>query len=267
MFELNGRVIVITGGSGVLGTSMARHLSSSGAKVIIIGRSQEKIDSKISELGSNGNVDGFSCDVLEESQVEGVRDQIVAKYGKVDVLINAAGGNMPGATITPDQTLDDLSVEEFRKVSDLNLVGTVVPCKAFGKTMAKQTKGSIINISSMAAYLPISRVVGYSAAKAGIDNFTKWLATEMASKFGEGLRVNAVAPGFFITEQNRRLLTNDDGSFTPRGEQVIQATPFKRFGNPEELNGTIHWLCSDASAFVTGAIVPVDGGFSSFGRV
>lgn len=267
MFDLSGRVAVITGGSGILGTSMAKHLATAGVTVVILGRSQEKIDSKLSEIKKHGNADGFPCDVLDEKQVTDVHDQIVAKYKKVDILINAAGGNMPGATITPDQSLADLSIDEFRKVSDLNLVGTVLPCKTFSKTMAEQGKGSIINISSMAAYLPITRVVGYGAAKAGIDNFTKWLASELVIKHGEGIRVNAIAPGFFITEQNKRLLTNEDGSFTARGQTVIQNTPFKRFGNPEELNGTVHWLCSDESSFVTGAIIPVDGGFSSFGRV
>ena len=267
MFDLSGKVIVITGGSGVLGTSMAKHLASHGATPIILGRSQEKIDAKLAEVGKNGTADGFSCDVLNEEQIDQVRDQIVEKHKKVDVLINAAGGNMPGATITPDQSLADLAIDEFRNVSDLNLVGTVIPCKAFGKVMAEQGRGSIINISSMAAYLPITRVVGYAAAKAGIDNFTKWLAVELATKSGEGIRVNAIAPGFFITEQNKRLLTEEDGSYTARGKTVIDNTPFKRFGQPEELNGTVHWLCSDDSAFVTGAIIPVDGGFSSFGRV
>ena len=267
MFDLNGRVAVITGGSGVLGTTMAKHLASQGVIVNILGRSQEKVGGKLDEIRPHGIAEGHVCDVLNEEQVEELRDTIVQKHQKIDILINAAGGNMPGATITPDQTMSDLSIDEFRRVSDLNLVGTVIPCKAFSRSMAEQGKGSIINISSMAAYLPISRVVGYSAAKAGIDNFTKWLAAEVVTKYGEGIRVNAIAPGFFITEQNRSLLTNDDGSFTARGKTVIDNTPFKRFGRPDELNGTVHWLCSDASAFVTGAIIPVDGGFSSFGRV
>ena len=267
MFDISNRVAVITGGSGVLGMAMAKHLAMQDVKGIILGRSQAKIDVKVAELSQYGEADGYPCDVVNEEAVEEVHEKIVEKYGKVDILINAAGGNMPGAVIMPEQSIFDLSIEEFRKVSDLNLTGTVIPSKVFGRTMADQGKGCIINISSMAAYLPITRVVGYSAAKAAIDNFTKWMATEMVTKFGEGIRVNAIAPGFFITEQNERLLTNEDGSLTPRGADAIRNTPFKRFGKPEELNGTVHWLCSDEAGFVTGAIVPVDGGFSSFGRV
>ena len=267
MFDLSNRVAVITGGSGVLGMAMAKHLASQKVRVIILGRSQSKIDQKVNELSEFGEADGYVCDVVDEETVISVHNKIIDKFGRVDILINAAGGNMAGAVIMPDQSVFDLSIDEFRKVSDLNLTGTVIPTKIFGKSMADHGKGCIINISSMAAYLPITRVVGYSAAKAAIDNFTKWMANEMVSKFGEGIRVNAIAPGFFITEQNERLLTNEDGSLTPRGADAIRNTPFKRFGKPEELNGTVHWLCSDEAGFVTGAIVPVDGGFSSFGRV
>ncbi|MEM8970246.1 MAG: SDR family oxidoreductase, partial [Bacteroidota bacterium] len=191
----------------------------------------------------------------------------LAQWGQIDVLINAAGGNMPGATVAPSQTVFDVSVDALRKVLDLNLMGSVLPTLVFGKSMAEQKLGSIINISSMAATHSITRVLGYSIAKAGIDMFTKWMATEMSLKFGDGIRVNAIAPGFFIGEQNRKLLTNEDGSLTERGKTIIQNTPMQRFGEAEELNGAILYLCSDASKFVTGTILPIDGGFSSFSGV
>ncbi|HTE33797.1 MAG TPA: SDR family oxidoreductase, partial [Chryseolinea sp.] len=192
---------------------------------------------------------------------------ILSSFGTIDILVNAAGGNLPGAIITPDQQFFDLKMDEFQKVVDLNLKGTVLPVKVFCDVMAQQKKGVIINIASMASFRPITRVVGYAAAKAAVDNFTQWLAVEMAKKYGEGIRVNAIAPGFFITEQNRALLTNTDGTYTARGEAAIRQTPFARFGIPEELIGTLIWLCSDASAFVTGVTVPVDGGFNVFSGV
>lgn len=195
------------------------------------------------------------------------KETIIKQWGKIDVLINAAGGNMPGATISPSQTIFDLDIESMREVVDLNLMGTVIPTLIFGKAMATNGNGSIINISSMSSQSVITRVVGYSAAKSAIDNFTRWLSVEMAKKFGEGVRVNAIAPGFFITEQNRTLLTNPDGSYTQRAEDIIRNTPFGRMGRPEELHGAIHWLASQASSFVTGVIVPIDGGFNVFSGV
>jgi NAD(P)-dependent dehydrogenase (short-subunit alcohol dehydrogenase family) len=215
-------------------------------------------------IAAGGEAVAFAANVLDETSLESVRDQILAKWGKVDVLINAAGGNMAGATISPGQTIFDLSMDAFKKVSDLNLNGSVLPSLVFGKHMADHKKGVIINISSMTAQRAITRVVGYSVAKAAIDNFTKWMATELALKFGEGLRVNAIAPGFFIGDQNRDLLLEADGSLTARGTTIVAHTPMGRFGEAEELNGTIHWLCSDASKFVTGIVVPIDGGFSAF---
>ena len=189
---------------------------------------------------------------------------ILAAYGRVDALLNAAGGNMPGATIAPTGTIFDLKPEEFQTVLNLNLTGTVIPTQVFLKAMVEQKEGCIVNFSSMAAFRPMTRVVGYAAAKAGISNFTAYMATEIATKFGEGIRVNAIAPGFFLTEQNRTLLTNPDGSYTQRGNDVIRQTPFKRFGRPEELCGTIQYLISDASKFVTGTVAVVDGGFNVF---
>lgn len=188
----------------------------------------------------------------------------MAYYGTIDVLINAAGGNMPGATIAPDKTIFDLNMGDFEKVVDLNLYGTVLPTLVFGKVMAENEKGSIVNISSESALRPLTRVVGYGTAKAAVTNFTKYLAAEMAIKFGSDIRVNAMAPGFFLTEQNRTLLTNPDGTYTERARSIIAHTPAGRFGKPEELLGTLQWLISDASKFVTGTVVVIDGGFDAF---
>jgi NAD(P)-dependent dehydrogenase (short-subunit alcohol dehydrogenase family) len=185
----------------------------------------------------------------------------------VDILINGAGGNMPGAVVSPDQSIFDISIDQFRKVNDLNLLGTVIPTIAFAKPMVAQGKGCIINVSSMAATLPMTRVVGYAAAKAAVDNFTRWMAVEMANKYGNGIRVNAIAPGFFIAEQNRTLLLNKDNTLTDRGKTIISQTPMKKFGEPDDLISTILWLCDDRSAFITGIVVPVDGGFSAFSGV
>ncbi len=268
IFDVKGKVIIITGGAGVLGGSIAKHLLIQGAKIIIISRSEESISKKISELSKVGNnILGYSCDVLDEEQLIQVKNKVIDKWGQIDALINAAGGNMPGATIAPENTFFDLKIDEFKKVSQLNLEGTVLPSMVFGQEIIKQQKGSIINVSSMAAAQAITRVVGYSASKAAIDNFTKWLATEFALKYGDQIRVNAIAPGFFIGKQNLRLLTNEDGSYTDRGNTIISNTPMKRFGEAKELNGTVQWLLSDAASFVTGIVVPIDGGFSAFSGV
>jgi NAD(P)-dependent dehydrogenase (short-subunit alcohol dehydrogenase family) len=268
LFNVKDKVAVITGGSGILGTEMARGLLNAGAKVILLARNEERIKQKVNTLSSGGNeVIGLKCDVLDEDNINRVNEEILNKFKHIDILINAAGGNLPGATIGVNQNIFDLQIEEFRKVTDLNLDGTVLPSLIFGKAMVDQEKGSIINISSMVAIRAISRVVGYSAAKAAVDNFTRWMAVEMALKFGSGIRVNAIAPGFFLTEQNRHILTKEDGTLSERGKTIINITPFKRFGNPDELIGTVLWLASDASKFVTGTIIPVDGGFSVYGGV
>jgi NAD(P)-dependent dehydrogenase (short-subunit alcohol dehydrogenase family) len=261
-------VALITGGTGVLGTAMAKGLADAGATVVVLGRRVEVGERLVHELRVSGRKAlSVAADVLKVDQLEQARKVVMDEFGSIDILINAAGGNMPGATIAPDKNFFDLNMIDFEKVVDLNFHGTVLPTKIFSEVMAANKKGVIINISSMASFTTITRVVGYSAAKAAIDNFTRWLAVEMAKKFGEGIRVNAIAPGFFITEQNRTLLTNADGSFTARGQSVIHQTPFGRFGEPEELLGTLIWLCSDASKFVTGVVVPVDGGFSIFSGV
>ncbi|MGB3585170.1 MAG: SDR family oxidoreductase [Tunicatimonas sp.] len=268
LFNVSEKIVVITGGAGVLGGKMATMLLENQAKVIILDLNQEAIDSKLEELHSiSKNAAGYPCDVTSQTKLEGVKQKILDEWGRIDVLINAAGGNMPGATVAPDQTVFDVSIEALQKVLDLNLIGSVLPTLVLGKVMADQKSGSVINISSMAATHSITRVLGYSLAKAGIDIFTKWMAAEMSLKFGDGIRVNAIAPGFFIGEQNRRLLTNEDGSLTDRGNTIIQNTPMQRFGEAEELNGAILYLSSEASKFVTGTIIPIDGGFSSFSGV
>lgn len=268
LFDISGKVIVITGGTGTLGKSMASYLISAGAKIAILGLSPENMKQSLMELKQIGsNIIGFSGSVLDKEHLERTRSEIIKKWGSIDVLINGAGGNMPGATIGENQTIFDLKMEDFRKVSELNLDGSVLPSLVFGEAMAKQTFGNIINISSMAATRAITRVVGYSTSKAAIDIFTKWMATEMALKFGENIRVNAIAPGFFIGNQNRSLLTNSDGSYTERGHTIIKNTPMKRFGEADELNGSIHWLISEASSFITGTIIPIDGGFSAYSGV
>ncbi len=265
LFCIKDKVILITGGSGILGSCMAQHLASEGAKVVILDRNEEAGAALVKEITTKGNEATFLLtDVLDKSVLEENKQTILEKYGKIDVLINAAGGNMPGATIGPDQTIFDLQLEAFRKVVDLNLFGTVIPTMVFAQAMVAQKKGCIINISSESALRPLTRVVGYGAAKAAVSNFTQYMAGELSTKFGSGLRVNAMAPGFFITEQNRTLLTNPDGSYTDRANTIIAHTPFGRFGEPEELLGTLQWLVSDASAFVNGVVVPVDGGFDAF---
>lgn len=269
LFNIEDKVIVITGGAGILGSNMATYLLKEKANVVILGHSQDKVDIVVKKLKEvSKNVSGYICDVLDEEKLQQVVNSIVADHGSIDVLINAAGGNMPGATIGVNQTIFDVDINQFKKVVDLNLFGTIIPSLLFGKVMTKQKKGSIINISSMTAQSAITRVVGYSASKAAIDNYTKWLSVEFALKFGEGLRVNAIAPGFFIGNQNRDLLIDKEtGAYTERGETIINNTPMKRFGDADELNGAIHYLCADASKFVTGTVMPIDGGFSVFSGV
>ena len=267
IFSLEGKVAVVTG-AGVLGAVLCEALAVAGAKVAILNRTEEKAIALAEQLKEiQSGVLTFQCDVTDENRLKEVCEQIVAQWGKIDILLNGAGGNMPGATISPEQTVFDMKLDDFKKVMDLNLIGSILPSLVFGKEMAKQKKGVIINLSSMTAQQAVTRVFGYSVSKAAIDNFTRWMAVEMALKFGEGIRVNAIAPGFFIGDQNRKLLTNVDGTYTARGNTIITNTPMKRFGKPNELVGALLWLVSDASSFVTGVIVPVDGGFSAFSGV
>jgi len=259
---------VITGGTGVLGQSMVKALAAAGAAVVIIGRRKEVGDKLAEELRQSGSkAVSLKADVLDRDQLVQAREAAINEFGTIDILINAAGGNLPGAVVQPDSTFFKMKMDDFQKVVDLNLAGTVLPTQIFSETMAAKKKGVIVNIASMAALRAITRVAGYSAAKGAVANFTSWLAVEMAHKFGEGIRVNSISPGFFLTEQNRALLTNPDGTYTARGQKVIAQTPFGRFGRPEELCGALIWLCSDASAFVTGTNIAVDGGFSVYAGV
>src|SRR5690606_13617417 len=268
LFSLEGKKIAFSGATGVLGKTMALHLASVGAELLLIGRTPEKVTELAGEVtAAGGKALAYIADVTDEESLDKVAKEIEVQHGHVDVLINSAGGNMPGAVVRPDQNFLDLDTQALRKVMDLNYLGTVLPIKAMLPLMLKQGKGNILNISSMAASRPMTRVMGYASAKAAIDNLTKWLSVELAQKHGPEFRVNAIAPGFFLTEQNRTLLTETDGSLTQRGNQIIGHTPMGRFGKPEDLLGALQWLCSDASAFVTGTIVPVDGGFSAYSGV
>lgn len=265
IFSVKDKVVVITGGTGVLGSCIGKYLASEGAKVVILGRRKEEGDAIVKEIKDNsGEAMFLVTDVMNKEVVEQNCADILATYGKVDSLLNAAGGNMPGATIPPSGTFFDVKVEEFERVLNVNLTGTVIPTQVFLRPMVEAGKGTIVNFSSMAAFRPLTRVMGYAAAKAGISNFTAFMANEVATKFTPEIRVNAIAPGFFLTNQNRSLLTNPDGSYTERGQDVIRQTPFKRFGRAEELCGTIQYLISDASSFVTGTVAIVDGGFNAF---
>lgn len=267
-FNLGGKIAIVTGAGGVLGGNISLSLAKAGVKVVALGRSLENIEARTEEIDElGGEAFPIVCDVTKIEDLKKARAEILEKWGTIDILINAAGGNIPGANISPDQTFFDMDTEEWEKVIDLNQNGTVYPCLIFGEVMAKKGKGSIINISSMATYSALTRVPGYSVAKSGMNIFTQWLATELAMKFGEQVRVNAIAPGFFIGDQNRAILINPDGSYTERSIKVLAKTPMKRFGDISELNGIVHFLCSDAASFITGAIIPVDGGFSAFSGV
>ncbi|MCL1933733.1 MAG: SDR family oxidoreductase [Candidatus Azobacteroides sp.] len=268
LFSIKEKVIVVTGAGGVLGGNISKSLSQGGAKIVVLDIRQENLDSQVHEIKSGGGMAvGFCCNVLDTNSLEDVAKKIVEKWGQIDALVNCAGGNVPGATLSPEQTIFDMKMEDWEKVIKLNQDGTILPCLVFGKVIAQQKKGCIVNISSMATYSAITRVPGYSVAKTGINIFTKWLATEMAMKFGDQIRVNAIAPGFFIGDQNRAILINPDGSLTERSKKVLAKTPMGRFGNISELNGLVHFLCSDSASFITGTVIPVDGGFSSFSGV
>jgi NAD(P)-dependent dehydrogenase (short-subunit alcohol dehydrogenase family) len=268
LFSLEGKVIVVTGGTGVLGESFVRAITEAGGQVAILGRN-EKVATERAEIlnAAGGNSIGVVADVMDENSLIRAKEIILEKFGKIDGLVNGAGGNMPGAVVEPSADLFKLDFESLNKVMDLNLFGTLIPTQVFGSEIAKAGNGTIVNISSMAAQRVITKVLGYSMAKTAIDCYTKWFAVELANRYGDKIRMNAIAPGFFLTEQNRTLLTNEDGSFKERGNLVVKQTPFKRFGTAQELEGALIYLLSDASRFVTGSIVNVDGGFAVFGGV
>lgn len=266
-FDISGRVAVMTGACGVLGQTIVKYFAAQGCKVVLLDleRAAQKGWEISKEIESEGGEAIFlPTDVLDENVLEANLETILDRYGRVDILLNAAGGNMDKANVRPDQSLADLDIEAMKKVCELNIFGTVIPTKVFSKPMIETRKGSIINFCSMTSLRPLTRVAGYGIAKAGIASWTEWLAGELATKYGDGLRVNAIAPGFLLTNQNRTLLTNPDGSLTDRSHKIIAHTPFGRFLQPDELTGTLHYLASDASRGVTGTICVVDGGFNAF---
>ena len=259
---------MVTGAGGVLAGATAIYLVKQGARVVFLDRQPDQMHAMLDQAnGFSDEASGSVCDVLDRSALENTFTAVMERYGRIDALINGAGGNMPGATIPPDKTIFDLDIDDYRRVIDLNLLGSVLPTIVFSKAFQQQRSGCVINFSSMSASRAITRVPGYSNAKAAIENFTRWMAVELARQHGDRVRVNAIAPGFLVSRQNLRLLTNEDGSYTDRGHAVIKQTPFARFGKTEEVFGTIHYLLSDAASFVTGAVIPVDGGFSSFSGV
>lgn len=267
-FSLAERVAVVTGGTGVLGGAMAQGLALAGARVGVLGRRREKAEAVVAQIAAaGGQAIALVADVLNRGQLESARSQVLAQWGRVDILVNAAGGNLPTATQQPGSSFFDLPVEGLDSVIALNLQGTLLPSQVFGETMAQQAAGAIVNLSSMAAQRAMTRVIGYGLAKAAVENATRWLAVEFARSYGPGLRVNAIAPGFFVGEQNRALLLNADGSLTARGQTIIDHTPARRFGQPEELLSTLIWLCGPGASFVNGVVIPVDGGFSAFSGI
>jgi NAD(P)-dependent dehydrogenase (short-subunit alcohol dehydrogenase family) len=271
LYDFKDRTILVTGGSGVLGLEMARALVECNANVVILSRNHERAVKSVAEyikqVRSKGLVLCVHGDVLKIETLQEANETVKAEFGAVDVLINAAGGNYPSATTSADLSFFDLPMDALRHVGDLNLLGTILPCQVFGRSMAERGEGVILNISSMNAFRPLTRIPAYSAAKAAVTNFTQWLAVHMAQNYSPRIRVNAIAPGFFIGGQNRRLLLNEDGTLTPRGQSILAHIPMNRFGNPQDLLGATLWMISPASAFVTGIVVPIDGGFSAYSGV
>jgi NAD(P)-dependent dehydrogenase (short-subunit alcohol dehydrogenase family) len=271
LYDFKDRTVLVTGGVGVLGLEITRALVECNANVVILSRNRERavksVAESIKQAKSKGRVLCVHGDVLNRESLQQANETVTSEFGTVDILINAAGGNHPSATTSADISFFDLPLDALRHVSDLNLLGTILPCQVFGRSMAELGQGVILNISSMNAFRPLTRVPAYSAAKAAVTNFTQWLAVHMAQNYSPRIRVNAIAPGFFIGEQNRRLLQNEDGTLTPRGQSILVHTPMNRFGNPEDLLGATLWLISPTSAFVTGIVVPIDGGFAAYSGV
>ena len=267
-FSLKGKVIVVTGGTGILGNAFVNGIAEAGGTVCILGRNKEVAEERAEAINSKGGKAlALAADVMKSDELMTAREKVLSTFGRIDGLVNGAGGNMPMGVLMPDQDIFSMNLEGMKQVMDLNLWGTLYPTQIFGEAIAKTGKGSIVNISSMNSKRAITRVIGYNMGKAAVDCYTQWFAVELANRYGDTIRMNALAPGFFLTEQNRNLLTKPEGGYTERGEKVIRNTPFKRFGHPDELIGALVWLLSDASAFVTGSMICVDGGFSIFGGV
>jgi len=267
-FSLNGKVIIVTGGTGILGNSFVNGIVEAGGTVGILGRNKAVAEERANHINANGGkAIGLVADVLNTDELVAAKNQVLAAFGRIDGLVNGAGGNMPQGVLQPDEDIFSMNLEGMKEVMEVNLWGTLYPTQIFGEAIAKTGKGSIVNISSMNSKRAITKVLGYNMGKAAVDCYNQWFAVELANRYGDAIRMNALAPGFFLTEQNRNLLTLPEGGYTDRGSKVIRNTPFKRFGHPDELIGALVWLLSDASAFVTGSMICVDGGFSIFGGV
>ncbi len=267
-FSLKDKVIVVTGGTGILGKAFVDAIVEAGGTVGVLGRNEKVANERAEAIKANGGkAVALIADVMDVQQLQTAKDKIVKEFGKIDGLVNAAGGNMPEGVLQSDEDIFTMNLEGMKRVMDINVWGTVIPTQVFGEAIAKTGKGSVVNISSMNSKRAITKVLGYNMGKAAIDCYNQWFAVELANRYGDKIRMNALAPGFFLTEQNRNLLTKPEGGYTDRGGLVIKQTPFKRFGHPDELKGALVWLLSDASQFVTGAMICVDGGFSIFGGV
>lgn len=268
-FSLKNKVIVVTGGTGILGQSFINGIVEAGGAVGILGRNKDVANERADKINKNGGkAIALIADAMNETQLTDAKNKLLDTFGRIDGLVNGAGGNQPEGVLLPGDDIFKMNIEGMKKVMDLNTWGTLIPSQIFGEAMVNTVeKGSIVNISSMNSKRAITRVLGYNMGKAAVDCYNQWFAVELANRYGDKIRMNALAPGFFLTEQNRNLLTKPDGSFTERGELVIRQTPFKRFGHPDELQGALVWLLSDASQFVTGSMICVDGGFSIFGGV
>lgn len=267
-FSLKGKVIIVTGGTGILGGAFVDAIAEAGGTVGILGRNAEVAKKRADDIiKAGGQAIALVADVMNEAELKAAKNLVLEKFGRVDGLVNGAGGNMPSGVLLPGDDLFKMNTEGMKQVLDLNFWGTVIPTQVFGEAIAATGRGSIVNISSMNSKRAVTRVLGYNAGKAALDCYNQWFAVELANRYGDKIRMNALAPGFYLTEQNRNLLTTPDGGYTDRGASVIRLTPFKRFGHPDELKGTLVWLLSDASKFVTGAMICVDGGFSAFSGV
>jgi NAD(P)-dependent dehydrogenase (short-subunit alcohol dehydrogenase family) len=268
IYSLKGKVIIITGGTGILGNSFINGIVEAGGAVGILGRNKEVAEERAEAINKNGGqAIALVADVLDEASLTAARKSLLDRFGRLDGLVNGAGGNMPDGVLQPDEDIFSMNLDGMKRVMEVNLWGTLLPTQVFGDAIAKTGRGSIVNISSMNSKRAITKVLGYNMGKAAVDCYNQWFAVELANRYGDAIRMNALAPGFFLTEQNRNLLTLPDGGYTQRGGLVIKQTPFKRFGHPDELIGALVWLLSDASAFVTGSMICVDGGFSIFGGV